>query len=315
MRRLIHLCLIMVLFCCAHGLSARDGACRIEDPAGDDYGPGTYLYPKNKAFEPYKGLFDLLFFAVDYDAREASFEVGLADLRNTWRAPEGFSHQLIEIYIHRGQERGRTEAMVPGAYVKFSPDYPWDVMLKAAPWESSKLVVLDGRGMPVEYPLPVGPAGEKSVRLRAPLAALGVPTAAWRFYVLIGSYDGFGEDNFRPVMAKAGDWHLGGGRDDTWDPNVLDILAPARGRFSQERQLGGFDPERNRMAVLMPMGPGFVPGSGGAPRRLILAAALLVLAVAGWSWYAPPSWRRWAGEIWDGWRRFFMSPAKRAGAP
>ncbi|NLZ44932.1 MAG: hypothetical protein GX894_08750, partial [Clostridia bacterium] len=34
------------------------------DPEGDDYGPGSYIYPSDPAFAPYEGLFDLLAFRV-----------------------------------------------------------------------------------------------------------------------------------------------------------------------------------------------------------------------------------------------------------
>ena len=36
----------------------------MEDPTGDDYGPGSYVYPANQLFEPFKGIFDLQKFSV-----------------------------------------------------------------------------------------------------------------------------------------------------------------------------------------------------------------------------------------------------------
>ncbi|HAH97520.1 MAG TPA: hypothetical protein DCL69_11575, partial [Firmicutes bacterium] len=58
--------LVLVTLCTAVAVSAADGQARVyfemEDPSGDDYGPGTYLYPQNESFSPYSGLFDLIRF-------------------------------------------------------------------------------------------------------------------------------------------------------------------------------------------------------------------------------------------------------------
>lgn len=300
MRRL--LLLIMLCLTLAGPVSAaRDDAdFYLADPAGDDYGPGTYVYPKNKAFEPWRGLYDLRSFAVIATAKEVRFDLALADLRNPWTAPEGFSHQLFEIYIHRGLGRGRTEPLAKGANVRFAPEYPWDVLLKAAPWDSSELVILGADGQPQKSPLQAGLAGRQTVRLSVPLSVIGEPKPSWRYYVLVGSYDGFGEDNFRPIMAKAGEWHLGGGRDDGLEPQVIDLLAPERGRYSQEKQLGSYDPKTKQQAVLMPVGPGFLPGTGGFPWMLVLIIGGLMILVAWWNWYAPAGWRERIAEMMKG---------------
>ena len=123
--------------------------------------------------------------------------------------------------------------------------------------------------------------------MAVPLSLLGLPRPAWCYYVLVGSYDGFAEDNFRPVMAKPGEWHFGGGRDDAWDPNVIDLLAPPRGRCSQERQLGSFDVARGEYAVLFPVGPRCRPGRGIPWLPMTLLVFLLVF---GWLLWSLVSW-------------------------
>ena len=45
------------------------------DPEGDDYGPGSYLYPQNLAFKPYEGLYDLLKFRVSGDEQNLYFDL------------------------------------------------------------------------------------------------------------------------------------------------------------------------------------------------------------------------------------------------
>lgn len=273
------------------GSMSAGGEFQLADPRGDDYGPGTYIYPKNRAFEPYRGLFDLLSLAVTNEAGAVRFDLTLADLRNPWVAPEGFSHQLIEVYICRRGRAGWVEPPVPGSFVKFSPDYPADIKLKAAPWDSSELLLPGPDGQPVKHQLQAGLAGRRTIRITVPLRLIGPATASWRYYVLVGSYDGFGEDNFRPVAAKPGEWHFGGGRDDAAEPQVIDILAPERGRYSQERQLSGFDPAKKHLAMLMPVGPDFLPGTGGFPWLAVLVLAGMMVFVGWWYWYAPTVWR------------------------
>ncbi len=277
-----------------------DGDFRLADPSGDDYGPGTYIYPKNRAFEPYRGLFDLQSFAVTTGIKDVHLDLTLADLRNPWSAPEGFSHQLIEIYLCRGKGTGWVEPLTAGSFVRFSQ--AWDAILKIAPWESSVLIQQGADGEPIKQPLEVGLAGRQTIRATVPVAVLGEPARFWRYYVLVGSYDGFGEDNFRPVMAEAGEWHFGGGRDDAAEPQVIDLLAPSRGRFCQERQLGSYLPSQKKLALLTPVGPGYVPGAGGVPWSAAAVLAGLLVLVAWWYWYAPAGWREKvaavAGETW-----------------
>ena len=69
----------------------------MEDRAGDDWGPGDLKYPLHQVFEP--GLFDLRRVHVWHDDRNLYFDVSFALVTNPWNAPEGFFHQLIDIYI------------------------------------------------------------------------------------------------------------------------------------------------------------------------------------------------------------------------
>ena len=70
------------------------------DPEGDDYGPGTYVYPRNKAFQPYKGLFDLLSFKVS-EAEEARVILTSPSIRSqSMGRAGGFIHPVIH-HLHR----------------------------------------------------------------------------------------------------------------------------------------------------------------------------------------------------------------------
>lgn len=265
------------------------------DPRGDDRGPGTYAYPRDATFAPHRGLFDLVDFRVVRQDRghnqEVLFDLTFAEVTNPWRAPEGSSHIRVDIYIDTRDGAGRTEPWREGANVRFAPERGWDCLVRLAPWGESgavKTVISGGpeaRGEQVtsgqsgrdgtRTAVALNLAGPKTLRARVPLSFLGEPSSNWRYYVLVGSFDAFGPDNYRPVTKECGRWVFGGGDDGAVAPNVIDILAPRFGRLAQERQLAAFDVAKGERAVLQPANE----GPGGFPHRGL--AILLVLAAAG----------------------------------
>ena len=94
------------------------------------------------------------------------------------------------------------------------------------------------------------------------MAVVGRPQKSWRYYVLVGAYDGFGPGFLREIRPEPGDWHFGGATMDE-APRVLDLLAPDRGKYAQERQL---QPGKDGIPVLYPvnMGKGVPWGYLGA---------------------------------------------------
>lgn len=248
----------------------------LSDPEGDDCGPGTYVYPRHLAFTNHRGLFDLLLFRVASDGEEVHFDLTFKELTNPWRAPEGFFHQRVDIYIDTTPRVGRTDTLREGAYVRFTPRYAWDVLVRGAPWGGSAVFFADGRKEKAEATV----LAPRTIRISIPQKVLGKPQRRWNYYVLVGAYDGFGPDNYRLVMGAPGDWVFGGGADGLWDPNVIDLLAPRSGRWSQRSQLGSYDVEAGRLAVLYPVG--FETGRGGG-LAWYLALAVLGVALAWWA--------------------------------
>ena len=100
----------------------------LQDPAGDDNGPGTYTYPTNPVYVP--GAFDLT--AVDvYDAGDkyAFVSTIAGNVTNPWGG-QGISHQRINVYLSNGDATA-TPAL-PGTNVNV--EHAWD-----------SVVVTDGR--------------------------------------------------------------------------------------------------------------------------------------------------------------------------
>lgn len=257
----------------------------MDDPAGDDFGPGTYVYPTHKAFVP--GLFDLTHFKVSYDPEYVYFDATFREVTNPWNAPEGFSHQLINVYIDTTRGAGRTDTLRTGALVIFDKRYAWDLFIKALGWGGCRVFTAqdapEARG--ISDGLSASVLGDgKTIRITVPKAVIGEPGRNWGYYVLVGSQDAFGDDDFRPVMEKAGSWVFGGGSDLEVNPNVIDMLAPTRGRGSQERLLGSYNVERGTLAVLMPVFAGAAGGQAASPAAIGVAVVVLVAAgvVAWW---------------------------------
>jgi hypothetical protein len=231
-----------------------------EDPEGDDYGPGSYIYPNDPAFAPYEGLFDLLAFRVwsDRQGEEVYFDVKIKNVTNPWVAPEGFIHPVIHIYIVTGKGTNG-EPVNDGPRVVFSPRHRWEFALTGVGWENSTIYypAVDG-GLQETAITAAYLQVEDLIRLAAPKKIIGTPKANWRYYVFTGSYDGFGPGFFREVKEEADEWFFGGGAGGENTPRVLDLLAPAGGKYPQEKQLQVFP--GGQRACLHPVGAGRTGG-------------------------------------------------------
>ena len=230
----------------------------MKDPLGDEHGYGSYCYPSNIAFQPYKGLFDITGFKV-WSEKPGTiyFDTSFANITNPWMAPEGFIHQNIRILVDSIPERGQTELPKKGAYVGFSPKYGWDFCLKVVGWGNSQIIIDDNGNLKQHSLNAEKLADNRTVRASLPESLIGTPNRKWKYYVLVGSFDGFGEDFFRKVKKDHGEWVIGGGLDQTIEPQVLDILAYASGSHNQANQLKSFDLNTNKLATLYPVGHGF----------------------------------------------------------
>lgn len=255
----------------------------LADPIGDDYGPGTYLYPTNSQFAPFQGLFDIERFKVLSSEEVVCFQITFGKITNPWKAPFGFSHQLIEIYIdHR--PGGKRHTFYPGARVVFSPRASWDTLLKVTGWG---MYLFDCNDIAVQEPEPYTSgqvrvlADQKTIELQLPLkewSDLG-ELLAGSYYLLVGGQDGFGPDNFRVVQPEVNEWYFGGGDSTGYAPNVIDLVVPP-GK-DQQTILGSYDPINRLQAVVEP-----VSRPNPLRRGIIYLISILI-----------------CGLIWFGWRK------------
>ncbi|MCL4439527.1 MAG: hypothetical protein M1609_02720 [Firmicutes bacterium] len=227
----------------------------MDDPKGDDRGPGTYKYPIDSIFDPKKELFDLTQFSFSTKRNNYYFDMTFPRVTNPWGASEGYSHTLIEIYISDDSGTGRIEPFIPGANVLFDLNNPWRYLIKVvsfnktAVYWSSDYDGAQGRNRGVSSKLQ---PDQKTIRVGVPKVLLPGDPLKWKYYVLVGSQDGSGPDNFRVVKAVYGQYNFGGGTDTDYSPNVIDMLAPAK---EQQKMLGSFSVTKRTQATIKPVGP------------------------------------------------------------
>src|SRR5512137_1973069 len=80
---------------------------QVADPAGDDSGPGNYVYPTDSLFKPQ--VFDLKSFTVTADERNVTFTFELyGPLTNPWGSPNNLAVQTLDVYVDTdpGQSTG-----------------------------------------------------------------------------------------------------------------------------------------------------------------------------------------------------------------
>lgn len=206
----------------------------LKDPAGDDNGPGSYVYPTDPVYRA--GSFDLSQIAINADAGRVTFDVKLnTALEDAWRTGTGFSVQMIFIFIDTDNVAGSGHtASLPGLNVTFDPANAWDKVVVLTPQTAARVKAETAAKAPelAANIVTVSSKGRgQSIIASAPLAVFGGgDPATWSYQVVAQSNEGFpaGQDFLtRRVSEFAGAQRFGGGTDFNCDPHVIDILAGA----------------------------------------------------------------------------------------
>ncbi len=236
MSRLVNaLCFASVFLC---SVSAVFGA-EYSDPEGDDNGPGTYVYPTDRAYA--RGSFDIRSVTIEQDGDEVEFRVEVgARIEDPWRSDEwdgnGFSLQFAQVYVDTtpGDTEGNTLTL-PGINAQFAQEHAWNRVVLISPQGTSRLqqeVTEKAGSVAGAVVLPSSTRAQgRTIVSRAPMAAFGAgDPSTWGIQVVMQSNEGFpsGTDLLtRPVNEFEGAHRFGGGSDYNCDPHVLDMLAGA----------------------------------------------------------------------------------------
>ena len=220
-----------------------------KDPAGDDKGPGTYVYPMSSEYK--SGSFDLLEMAVTDKGGVVRFVLKFnSRIRDPWKSKDwtppgqGFSLQFVQIYVDTdaAADSGYVDGL-PGLNIKFRDDAKWEKVILVSPQALSRVQSeIDSKAKKfakdIIVPGRVKVSGRK-LEFTVPISELGEPRSAaqkgrgWGFQAVVQSNEGYPSGTnllTRDVNEYEGDHRFGGGSDWNCDPQVLDILvAPAMG--------------------------------------------------------------------------------------
>jgi hypothetical protein len=240
----------------------------LEDPAGDDHGPGGYLYPTGAEYRP--GDFDLRRFTVRVEGQEAVLEVTLgANVRRTVVAQRGDRGDLVlengiwvqnvDVYVDTTPGAGFTQGL-PGRRVAFPAESAWDKAVTIVPMPGpmrTELSYWSAEAAPsVLTPGPVRSTGQ-TLTVRVPLAFLGGPPQpgwGWSVQVSGALWDpsfravdrlrGNGESRALtlPVYGVPEERAFGGGKLNSGNPHVVDVLLPPG--VTQAEVLGLYGPQQ-----------------------------------------------------------------------
>ena len=189
----------------------------IKDPAADDYGPGTYTYPRNPVFK--KGLFDILSVRIYETAHKYYFGIKFPVFDNPWQAPLGFSHKFIQLYIDY-KEGGNNKTPLKTLGVSF--ESPWDLCIFTSGWNDALGVYnasFNRLSTPEVY------LDKKNRELLMGIEKSLIKLKEAKLYLVVTSYDGYGEEKMRKVTISGGEWEFGGAEKEP-APKVIDVLYP-----------------------------------------------------------------------------------------
>ena len=217
----------------------------VEDPVGDDHGPGSYTYPTDPVFIP--GSYDLVYFSAGTDGEDLvlTFQVD-APIQNPWGSPRGFSVQTFDVYIDvdPGAATG-ARLLLPGRNATLAPEHGWEYAVTMEGWDPALYLAADGTWEETKPTMRVVTFGDRGrVVIRVPLHLLGEgDPARWGYAAVLLSQEGFpssGVRRVRDVEPTAQQWRLGGAPSGINHTRIMDVAWPVPGE--QERLLSSYPP-------------------------------------------------------------------------
>jgi len=223
----------------------------VEDPLGDDHGPGSYTYPTDPVFE--KGVFDIERFSASHDEQNLVLRFSVAGpISNPWGSGIGLSVQTFDVYIDLdpGASTGARK-LLEGRNASLPKGSGWEYAVWVEGWHQ-KLIVPDPDGKPVEVagsPVKaVVNAAKREVTILVSRKALpGFDPAKAAYVGVLASQEGYpaaGVRRIREVQAQAAQWRIGGAPADTNHTRIMDAAWPAEASPTQEQFLSAYPASR-----------------------------------------------------------------------
>ncbi|MEE2748296.1 MAG: glucodextranase DOMON-like domain-containing protein, partial [Candidatus Thermoplasmatota archaeon] len=185
----------------------------------------------------------------------ARFEVSFGEMTDYWGLANGFSHQIVQIYVDQGETTyGETE-LLDGAYAVAHDDWAWEVAVSVTGEPGAVKSVSANTGETSAKGIEVSSDKDsKTITITVSKNVIGENIPDYRFIVVAGSQDGFGTGKWRDVDAEAKTWRLGGGADPStvdgrdYDPNIIDMVLD--NETDQAAMLNSYDVDSQTYAVL-----------------------------------------------------------------
>jgi len=204
----------------------------VDDPRGDDNGPGAYTYPGDAVFTP--GVFDLKNFTVGTDDKSVVFKFGFyGAVPNPWGSPSNLALQTLDVYVDKdpGKKTGG-RMLLPGRNASLPADSGWEFAVWAEGWTPQFVAPDPATGEPkqltdVSFKIIVNQANS-SVTIRVPKEAFGAgDPATWGYVAAVMSQEGYpsaGVWRVRDGQEKSAQWKFGGvPAGATNYPRILDL--------------------------------------------------------------------------------------------
>ena len=234
----------------------------VQDPVGDDDGPGTYEYPTDVVFP--ESVFDAQYFSVGYDSSNLVLTFGLVGpIENAWGSPNGLSVQTLDVYIDTDPGEGTgARLLMPGRNAALAEGFGWEYAVWTEGW-TPQVVQVDPETLePKEYTeatggmtIAVDPASSEVV-VRVPLSFLpdGDP-AEWAYAAAVLGQEGYPSEGVwrvRNVSLYAGQYIFGGASGDSNHTRIIDLILPEGQTPTQEEWLSDYESVNGSMDEMTP---------------------------------------------------------------
>jgi glycosidase len=195
-------------------------AAQMQDPAGDDRGPGgKYRYPEEAGWEQSRPA-DIRVLRAFTSGGSLQLEVELPVLDSAWNASNGFDHVALTFYIGLPNRPGLQ--LMPLQNATLPDGLHWNYRLRIGGWSNA---LTSSRNAAEAHEGEAATPGatlvvdkqNKRLRITLPADALGNPSdlAGTTVHVTTWDYDG----GYRPLSPEGGNMQFGGGdgkRDPLW---------------------------------------------------------------------------------------------------
>ena len=220
----------------AASASAASGSVDLLDPSGDDFGPGTYVYPTDAVYKA--GSFDITRLEVVPSGDDVEFRVTVRSrIEDPWDSKawggNGFSLQMAFVFIDQDHKTGGGNTKgLPGLNIRFAPENAWERVVILSPQGQGRLnSEIDAKAPDLKANIIVPKITRASGRTLIAIVGKeqlgGLPAAGWGYQVAMQSNEGFPDKTdllTRKVNEFEGQHRFGGGTDYDNDPHVIDIL-------------------------------------------------------------------------------------------